>query len=132
MAIKSFRTIGFSLLMVFMLAVAACGGDDDDNGDENGNGNGNGGGSTTIEAPGMEFDPAEFTITAGEDHEVTLDNTDGQPHTLVVDEGDFEIEADGGESASGTLNVPDAGEYTFYCSIPGHRESGQEGTLTVE
>ena len=26
----------------------------------------------------------------------------------------------------------DAGAYEFYCAIPGHREGGMEGTLTVE
>lgn len=129
MAIKSFRTVGFSLLMVFMLAVAACGGDDDG---DNGNGNGNGNGSTTVEAPGMSFDPDSISIAEGEDHEITLDNTDGQPHTFTIDDLDFNIEADGGESESATLSAPEAGEYEFYCTVPGHAESGQVGTLTVE
>lgn len=129
MAIKSFRTVGFSLLMVFMLAVAACGGDDDGNG--NGNGDGNGG-SITIETPGMSYDPDEVTINAGEDYEFTIDNTDGQIHTFTIDELDVNIEVAAGESDSATLNVPDAGEYTFYCTVPGHRESGQEGALIVE
>ena len=131
MSIKSFRMVGFSLLTVFMLAfVAACGGDDD--GDDAGNGNGNGnGGSTTIETPDMSYDPDSFSIDAGEDHEVTIDNTDTQMHTFTFEDLDVDVEIEPGESETVTLNVSDAGDYTFYCTVPGHRESGQEGTLTV-
>jgi uncharacterized cupredoxin-like copper-binding protein len=25
-----------------------------------------------------------------------------------------------------------AGQYTFYCSVPGHRQGGMQGTLTVK
>lgn len=53
-------------------------------------------------------------------------------HNLVVEElGDELIaEAEGGETDTGTATL-DAGEYTVYCDVPGHREAGMVTTVTA-
>jgi len=56
------------------------------------------------------------------------------PHNIAVDGNGIDergpVVQDGGVSE---LQVElDPGEYAFYCSVPGHREGGMEGTLTVQ
>ncbi len=62
---------------------------------------------------------------------VKMANKSGTPHDIVIDgKGKGEVVKDGGVSqfqASFT-----AGTYTFYCSVPGHRQAGMEGKLTVK
>ena len=36
-----------------------------------------------------------------------------------------------GDSVSGRAFFGQAGDYVFYCTIPGHREAGMEGVVTV-
>ena len=60
-------------------------------------------------------------------------NDSGIPHNV-------EVEGNGVEELSDTITEGstelmaslEAGEYEFYCAVPGHREGGMEGTLTVE
>ena len=53
-------------------------------------------------------------------------------HDFTIDEFDAHVAADRGETEEGGVTVDEAGTYTFYCSVPGHRSAGMEGTLTVE
>jgi len=89
-------------------------------------------GGITIEAnDSFTFTPSEITIPANTDVEITLINTGVLPHDFTVDEANVKITAEGGQQATGTINLP-PGTYEFYCSVPGHRESGMVGTLIVQ
>lgn len=120
------------LLTPFALAtlvVTGCGGDDSSATPDGANG---GSDAVTIVSTEFAFDPDTFTIAADTDVVVTLDNSGGiVEHDLTIDELDVEIYAGPTEIVDGTINAP-AGTYTFYCSIPGHREAGMHGVLTVQ
>jgi plastocyanin len=63
-----------------------------------------------------------FTNTAPLSHNVTVASSAG---TTLGATPTFS-----GGAKSLTLNLP-AGTYTFFCSVPGHRQAGMQGTLTV-
>jgi plastocyanin len=66
----------------------------------------------------IEFDnPQEMQ------HDVAIENSSGE----VL--GETELVAAG--TATTTVNLK-PGKYTFFCTVPGHREAGMEGTLTVK
>jgi len=81
----------------------------------------------------LAFDQTELSAKAGK---VTIDfnNPSPIPHNVVIEHdgkelAGFEPIAEGEEEVSAELK---AGAYTFFCSVPGHREAGMEGTLTVK
>ncbi len=80
----------------------------------------------------LQFDPSEITASPGQ--EIHVVNEGVLQHDFIIDELDMgtDILDSGGEQ---TITVPEdaePGEYTYYCSVPGHRQAGMEGTLTVQ
>ena len=86
-----------------------------------------GGGETTVDvdAADYDFDPAAFTVPAGEDVTMTLTNTGAAPHTLTVyRDAEFSEPVQGAETGSVSGGSEDsftatfgAGEYHFRCEI---------------
>jgi plastocyanin len=86
--------------------------------------------SVTVVATEFAFDPVDFSIPADTDVAVTLENAGVVEHDIQIDDPDVHIHAEPTETITETVNLP-AGTYEYYCSVPGHRSSGMEGTLTV-
>lgn len=141
----------FALLLA-ALALAACGGGSDTTGEESAPAP-----ETTQEAEGekeaeggtagsaavdIEADPSgqlaftsdSATAKAGK-VTVNFTNTSPVPHDVRIESssgeelGGTEVISESSESATVDLKP---GEYTYFCSIPGHRQAGMEGTLTVK
>ena len=100
-------------------------------------GSGGSGGTVKISADpsgALAFTQTKLTAPAGTDT-IDFDNASSTGHNV-------EIEDSKGEDVAGTDTITagktsttadlQPGTYTFYCSIPGHREAGMEGTITVK
>jgi plastocyanin len=126
--------------LALAVGVAACGGDDDDSGDEAAaedttthEESTDGGTHLTLTADpngDLSFDQTELTAAAGE-ITIELVNESGVPHNVEIEGQDAVSETITEGSTELTVTL-EPGEYVFFCNIPGHREAGMEGTLTVE
>lgn len=85
-----------------------------------------------VVADEFSFDPGEIRIRAEERVNVELDNRGDAVHTLTISRLDFEVRADGGKRASGSLTVHRPGRYPIICDVPGHADAGMRGSLIVE
>lgn len=144
-----------ALLLVAFASVAlvACGSSDNtttttstessgETGGAAGGGKESGGGSASASTLEFEADPSgelAYTTTSASSKagKVTVDfkNPQSLTHDVSIEDssgktiGATELIGEG--EASTTVDLK-PGTYTFYCSVPGHREAGMEGTLTVK
>jgi plastocyanin len=148
------------LLIIAALALAACGGGGSTTSEEpsgggaateseeaggaaeEGGAEAEGGTAGTAAAIAIEANPEgqlayeqeEVSAKAGTDT-VDFTNQSSVPHDVKIEDssgkevGGTEIVSEGSSSATVDLKP---GTYTFYCSVPGHREAGMEGELVVK
>ena len=86
-----------------------------------------------VAARGLVYEFADAKAPAGS-IEITSENPQSTPHNIAVDGNGVDNKGPV-VTAGGTSEVTadlEPGEYSFYCSVPGHREGGMEGKLTVE
>jgi len=87
--------------------------------------------AVNVSAIDIAFEQKQLAIAADTDVTITLTNNGVLQHDLVIEGTDYATDLlDSGESAELIVNLP-AGEYAYFCSVPGHREAGMQGTLTV-
>jgi plastocyanin/mono/diheme cytochrome c family protein len=89
------------------------------------------GGPIEVDMAELAFNPAEITVPA--DTEVTIHavNSGSLPHTFTITDVADTGEVAAGSSKDVTVNLP-AGEYEYFCAIPGHKDGGMVGKLIVK
>ena len=141
-------------LVLASLALAACGGSDDSSDSsaetqsestaESGGASTEAEGGTAGSASAIDIEAAEgselaYTTTEADATagKVTVNFTNPQaiPHDVDIEDsagedvGKTDLVSE--DSASTKVDLK-PGTYTFFCSVPGHREAGMEGTITVK
>jgi plastocyanin len=86
--------------------------------------------AVSVEAVDLAFKPSDLVILANTPVMVTVHNGGVALHNFSVDTLGVSVDVVPGETKSVTINAP-AGEYEFYCDVPGHKQAGMVGRLYI-
>jgi plastocyanin len=144
--VKKKLSVALAIAAIAPFGLIACGDDDDESSDDSAatteettteDTASSGGGSTVsftaAEDGSLAFEESSAEAEAGS-VTVELDNPSSTPHDVRIEGSDGDLggtDTISGDTTSATVDL-EAGDYTFYCSVSGHRDAGMEGDLTVE
>lgn len=131
-----------AVLMFVLLALVACGGGASAPATE-----------ITLEETDFSFSPDTITVPLGKPVTLTITNggvvehdfgvqkigvsdvsmghEEGMSHDMGAMELDLHVATQPNGVSTITFTPTEAGEYEFFCSVPGHKEAGMMGKLTV-
>ena len=137
---KVLRIVLLLVASTLVLGVVAACSDDDDEEDDGGQpaattaaAGGGASDSVTVEGKDFSFDPDTFTVAAGKEVTITLDNTGSAPHTIDVYTDEEYTDAvdgaetgnvDGGETGEFKATF-EGGEYYFRCEVHPSQMTGE-------
>jgi nitrite reductase (NO-forming) len=85
-----------------------------------------------VEMVDIAFVETELIVPANTDITINLTNTGASVHNFHIEElGVASPDLASGESFQLKFNTGAPAEYEFFCAIPGHREAGMVGKITV-
>ena len=85
----------------------------------------------TVEMIDIDFVPPEFAIPADTAVRVLLPNNGFAEHNFNIDALNVHSPTvPGGETTEVTITAP-PGDYEYYCAVPGHKQAGMVGVLSV-
>lgn len=103
-----------------------------------------------LETNGMAFNTKQVEVQVGRPVKLDLKNDDSVLHDFAVEKIDVKLKATGHDDHAHTNSVAlhvsaaagktgtveftpeEAGTYTYYCTVAGHRDAGMEGELVVK
>ncbi|MFL5883537.1 MAG: plastocyanin/azurin family copper-binding protein [Thermoleophilaceae bacterium] len=97
---------------------------------------GGGGGNLKLSADpsgALKFDKSSLSSKAGS-VTITMSNPSSVPHGVAIQgSGINKVGSTVNQGGTSTVTAKlKPGKYTFYCPVPGHRQAGMQGTLTVQ
>jgi nitrite reductase (NO-forming) len=86
-------------------------------------------GNLSINMLDMSYSTPKLNVAQAGHYQVKVTNTSSIPHDIVFSNG-VQLAVAPGQQVSTTLAIPDSG-LSYFCSLPGHKEAGMVGSITV-
>ncbi len=142
---KKKLSVALALAAIAPFGLIACGGDDDESSDSSSSDS-----SSEPTTSSSSGEGSSIAITAAADSSLAYeeDSVEAKAGTVTIEFDnpaslghDVRVEGSDGDLGGTDVITEDTttatvelepGDYTFYCSVGGHRDAGMEGDLTVE